>query len=218
MRLGRSKAPTSKPVPLPGTGESVILSTSAGGHIPARVREQGIDSLLVAITVPIRPLTPVQLADLVLEYNSSRGRMRLTGAFSMENPADPDLVRLRAPRSIEVLQERSYVRIEAARPVIVYSATAAGAQFQSFTVDLSGGGLLLAGPDTLSIGDEVRFRLTLTPGLIPVTGTARVARITPQGRAGLAFESISDLDRRRLVRFIFESQREERHRGVKREG
>lgn len=218
MRLGRSKAAESKPVALPGEGENVTLSTSAGGTIPARVLERHPDSLLVAITVPTRPLTPAQLGGLVLEYNSSRGRMRLQGTFAMEDPADPDLVRMTSPRSIEVLQERSYVRIESARPVIVYTQGGSGAQIQSFTIDVSGGGFLLACPDTLKVGEEVRFRLTLTPGVIPITGTARVARITARGQAGLAFETISDLDRRRLVRFIFESQRDERRRGVRRDG
>jgi c-di-GMP-binding flagellar brake protein YcgR len=87
-------------------------------------------------------------------------------------------------------------------------------QMQSFTVDVSGGGLLLAGPDTLAVGEELTFRLTLTPGVTPVSGTGRVVRVDGQGRRAVEFESISDLDRRRLVRFIFECQRDERRRGL----
>jgi c-di-GMP-binding flagellar brake protein YcgR len=112
-----------------------------------------------------------------------------------------------------VPQRRSYARVETGRSVIVYRGRDAE-QLQSSTVDLSGGGLLLDGADTLSIGEEVEFRLTLAPDAQPVTGTARVVRITPEGRRGLAFESISDLDRRRLVRFIFERERDERRRGI----
>jgi len=41
-----------------------------------------------------------------------------------------------------------------------------------------------------------------------------VVRIDPQGRRAVEFDSISDLDRRRLVRFIFECQRSERRRGL----
>jgi c-di-GMP-binding flagellar brake protein YcgR len=119
------------------------------------------------------------------------------------------LPRVEAP----IPQRRSYVRIEAGRPVIVYHGRH-GEQLQSLTVDLSGGGLLLDAADTLSIGEEVDFRLTLAPDTTPVKGTARVVRITPEGRCGLAFESITDLDRRRLVRFMFERERDERHRGI----
>ena len=107
------------------------------------------------------------------------------------------------------------MRIRSARPVLVYAARD-GMRVQSFTVDVSGGGLLLAGPDTLVIGDEVTFQLTLTPGVTPVSGQGRVVRIDPQGRRAVEFDSISDLDRRRLVRFIFECQRTERRRGLER--
>ena len=89
-----------------------------------------------------------------------------------------------------------------------------GVQVQSFTVDVSGGGLLLAGPDTLPVGERLEFRQTLTPGVTPVTGTGRVVRVDSHGRRAVEFESISELDRRRLVRFIFECQRAERRRGL----
>ncbi len=39
-------------------------------------------------------------------------------------------------------------------------------------------------------------------------------RTDGQGRLGVVFDEISDLDRRRLVRFIFECQRAERRRGL----
>jgi len=126
-------------------------------------------------------------------------------------------VRIDSPRSVEVLQEREYVRIKSARPVLVYSSHDSN-QVQSFTVDVSGGGLLLAGPDTLQPGEEVKFRLTLTPGVLPVTGSGTVVRTDGQGRKAVVFKSISDLDRRRLVRFIFECQRAERRRGLDTEG
>jgi hypothetical protein len=211
MKLGRGKKSPSPPAELPERGATVTLSMAAGTRLPGRIMESSPDVLLIVVTVPIRPLTDKQLGELVLEYNSKRGRMRLRGLFSMEE-GQSDVVRLQDPRSVEVVQQRDYVRIRSARPVLVYSGKAG--QVQSFTVDLSGGGFQLAGPDTLRLGEEVRFSLTLTPGVTPVTGTARVVRVTPEGRRAVAFESISDLDRRRLVRFIFECQRDERRRGL----
>jgi hypothetical protein len=216
MRLGRAKQVASKPMQLPERATNVTLRTADGGSIPARVIEQSPHSLLIAITVPTRPFTPQQLAGLVLEYHSDRGRMRLHGSFAVDDPTDPDLVRLLEPRSVEVLQERAYVRIRAARPVLVYTGSS-GAQISSFTVDISGGGFLLACSDSLPVGDEVRFRLSLEGDGLPVTGTARVVRIDAQGRRAVSFETISDLDRRRLVRFIFECQRSERRRGLREE-
>ena len=217
MRLARNRRkPASTPVELPEPGESVVL-VAGSARLPARVIERGPDLLAVAITVPSRPLENAQLAQLSLEYAGPRGRARLAGSIATQDPADPDVVRLAAPRSLEVLQQREYVRIRSARPLLVFSARDHG-QVQSFTVDVSGGGLLLAGPDTLAVGEELSFRLTLTPGVSPVTGAGRVVRVDKQGRRAVEFTEISDLDRRRLVRFIFECQRAELRRGLDGDG
>jgi hypothetical protein len=217
VRLARSKKPAPAPaIELPDVSESVVLAVG-GGKIPARVIERGPDLLVVAITVPTRPLSDAQLAELIVEYSSTRGRVRLGGSLTSQDAGEPDVVRLSSPRSVEVMQAREYVRIRSARPVLVYSAREHN-QVQSFTVDVSGGGLLLAGPDSLAIGDELTFRLTLTPGVTPITGSGRVVRIDAQARRAVEFEKISDLDRRRLVRFIFECQRAELRRGLDGDG
>ncbi len=213
MKLRRARAQDTKPLPLPAESETVILTTSAGGRIPARVVERGEHTLLIAIVVPIKPFTSSELDSLVVEYAGPRGRVRLQGTFLVENAAEPDLLRLQGPRSIEILQQREYVRIRSARPVVVY-AGGEDQDVQSYTIDLSGGGFLLAGPDTLKLGDELSFQLTLTPGVLPITGKGRVARIDSGGRRAICFEQISELDRRRLVRFIFECERAERRRGL----
>ncbi len=214
MKLSRHPAqPHSTPVGLPAAGESVVLSVGGEGHIPARVLAADGDEMQIAITVPTRPFSAEQLARVVVEYPSARGRARLQGSVAEQSAAEPDLVRLVAPRSVEVLQEREFVRIRSARPVLVYGARNSP-QVQSFTVDVSGGGLLLAGAGGLAVGDELSFRLTLTPGVTPVTGRGRVVRNDREGRSAVEFTSISDLDRRRLVRFIFECQRTELSRGL----
>ena len=213
MKILRSKQPAAEPVALPEVSESVHLGVRGAGWIPAKVLERGPDVLVLAVMVRMRKLTPEQLEKLIVEFSSARGRVRLRGTVASQDPASPEVITLTAPRSVEVLQEREFVRIRSARPVLVYAARE-GIQVQSFTVDVSGGGLLLAGPDTLAIGDELTFRLTLTPGVTPVSGKGRVVRIDPHGRRAVEFESISELDRRRLVRFIFECQRTERRRGL----
>lgn len=111
------------------------------------------------------------------------------------------------------VQRREYVRVMSARPVLVYRGRD-GRSVSSYTVDVSGGGMMLAGPDTLRPGEQISFRLTIVQGEQPIEGWAQVVRGDRGGRRCVAFTSIADLDRRRLVRFIFERQRIERQRGL----
>lgn len=212
-RPPRQHSDSSTPVVLPARGEAVTLRTSNGGHIPGRVLEQGPDRLQIAILVPTKPFSARDLDGLVVEFRSPQGRIRLSGACAVPDPSEPDLLSLESLRSIEVLQQREYVRINSARPVLVYRA-GERLQVSSYTVDLSGSGLLLAGPDTLGPGEEISFQLSLEPRGVPVAGTGRVVRVDDQGRRAVAFTDVSELDRRRLVRFIFACQREERRRGL----
>jgi c-di-GMP-binding flagellar brake protein YcgR len=111
------------------------------------------------------------------------------------------------------IQEREYVRVISARPVLVYRGPDQR-PISSYTVDVSGGGLLLAGPDTLEVGDRISLQLTIVQGDPPIVGAGEVVRRDARGRRPISFTSISDLDRRRLIRFIFECQRLERRRGL----
>lgn len=111
------------------------------------------------------------------------------------------------------IQEREYVRVISARPVLVYYGLDR-TPISSYTVDVSGGGFLLAGPDLLAVGDEIDFRLAIAPDDPPILGRGTVVRRDERGRRPVSFASISDLDRRRLIRFIFERQRIERRRGL----
>ncbi|HEY4996465.1 MAG TPA: PilZ domain-containing protein [Solirubrobacteraceae bacterium] len=213
MRLKRQKTEPTGPLVLPAAGDDVILSTTAGGRIPARVTacEQG--SFTVAIMVPCKPLSEGQLAALVLDYSDVRGRVRLRGAAVLANPGEHDLLRIENPRSIEILQQREFVRVQTARPVAVTSSQEP-LRIDTFTVDISGSGFLLAGPESLKVGHELGFRLSLGEDVLPVTGNGMVVRIDRRGRPAVAIEELSDLERRRLVRFIFDCQRLERRRGL----
>jgi hypothetical protein len=213
MKLGRKKDESAKAIPLPDRYDTVTLTTSRGERFPARVVDRAGDMIRVAILVPLKSLNPRELQDMVLEYPGARGRTRLRGAVSIGDPNEPDVLCVQGPHQVEVLQEREYVRIKSARPVLVY-AGGDRLQMRSYTVDLSGGGFLLAGPDTLKVGEEVKFQLTIEQGAAPLAGKGKVVRTDAKGRRAVAFDGISDFDRRRLVRFIFECQRAERRRGL----
>jgi hypothetical protein len=217
VRLKRQKTEGRGPLVLPAAGDDVILSNSGGGRIPARVTACGPSSLTVAIMVPSKPLSESQLAALVLDYSDARGRVRLRGAAVVVDPSEPDLLRLDDPQSIEILQQREFVRVQTARPVALSSPRDA-LHIDTYTVDLSGGGFMLAGPDSLKVGFDVSFRLSLGEDVLPITGKGMIVRIDRRGRPAVTIEDISDLDQRRLVRFIFDCQRVERRRGLETDG
>jgi PilZ domain len=213
VKFGRSEPQKPKSLAMPERTQTVTVVPARGKGLPARVLESGEDGLLVAIMVPIEPLDSGQLDGLVVEFVAAQGRVRLTGTTTIENPAEPDVLRLTEPRPLEVLQEREYVRIQSSRPVLIYGGPDK-MPIQSYTVDISGGGFLVAGPDLLKLGEEIQFKLTLTQGTLEISGTGTVRRVDAQGRRGIEFASISEADRRSLIHFIFECQRAERQRGL----
>jgi two-component system, chemotaxis family, chemotaxis protein CheY len=99
------------------------------------------------------------------------------------------------PEALDDLRE--FTRVRVALPVVV-ETTDGGTRFETVTVDLSGGGMLLAGgPLTLDV--TVRVRLELQSDDAPVEAVARVVRFTDGGQPALAFEHIPLGDHERLT-------------------
>jgi hypothetical protein len=213
MKLGRS-AKTSRDrgeLELPERSDPVTIVRPSGERVQARVAERDDSGLLVALMFRAEvPFDPSSLAGLVLEFTSHRGRIRLQGAATLE---DSELLRFRELHSVELIQQREYVRIQSTRPVLVLTGGHAGT-VQTYSVDISGGGMLLAGPSTLKVGEQIEFRLTTAKGSSPITGVGTVVRTDLQGRRAICFDQITEGEHRRLVRFIFDCQRAERRRGL----
>lgn len=188
---------------------TVTLVPGTGEPIAGRVLRREADALLLAIEASAAQLDATQLERIVLEFATAKGRVRFAGAATIPDPAHPNVLRIDGMRSLGVIQKREYLRVELRRPVLVYRDPG-GAPAQGYTVDLSAGGFLLAGIDTLEVGDMADFLLALTPELA-IRATGKVIRLDPQGRRAVGFDSISAFDRRRLVHFVFERQRSERH-------
>lgn len=104
---------------------------------------------------------------------------------------------------------RQNVRVHADRPLVAYIG-ANRSPAQTHTIDISAGGLLMAGLADLKQGEPFDFELALVPGTPPITGTGTVVRTDPQGRCAIAFKKISRGDERRLDQFVFQHLRTER--------
>lgn len=169
------------------------------------VWQSGIE-LTLAVLAPATEISFPAVEELVLECSSSRGMTRLAGEAL---PGEDGRLKFRVHDLIEVEQRRRFVRVRASRPVRVARA-ADGAVSHTFALDLSGGGLLLAGPDRLQPGEHVSFRLRLEAGTEPIEGYARVVRMVGTGHPAVTFDSIKPADRERLIHFIFDCERRAR--------
>ena len=202
----------SEQVELPEPPQEVSLAMPDGERLPARVARREGDELLVLMMVPAKePLSDAQLRDVVVELASSKGLVRLAGDAVVE---EQDLLRFRDLHSAEILQRREYVRVKTARPVLV-SLNGSLAPVESSSVDLSGGGMLIGSSDNLRVGARIHFRLSTDEDSPPITGGGTVVRNDANGKYAIAFDSISEGNRRRLIRFLFDCQREERRKGLR---
>jgi c-di-GMP-binding flagellar brake protein YcgR len=106
----------------------------------------------------------------------------------------------------EQAQRREYVRVPASCPVELQTADRS-VTVETYSIDVSGGGMLLAGPDTLSAGARIAFWLSTGDDRPPISGRGTVVRVGRHGERAVEIDEISDGNRRRLVRFVFDCQR-----------
>ncbi len=93
-------------------------------------------------------------------------------------------------------ERRALSRAPVVRPVVVRRP--AGEQ-RTFALDVSTGGLLVAGPSDLTVGELVELQLDLDG---PVRARAQVVREAPNGMKGLRFDGLAEADRDRVARFV----------------
>jgi hypothetical protein len=190
---------------LPGEGQGK-LTTADGEELPVRAFKRGEDVVLVALVESDVHDEDDRVPSSELQYTSIRGVVRLYGEAVFE---DRSLIRFEANGPADVSQRRSFVRVTAPQPVTL---EAEDVRRLAYTVDLSGGGMLLVGADELQPDQHIPFAMSLGDRQVPVQGTARVVRIREDGKRALVFEEIGDEDRQRLIRFVFECMRTARAR------
>lgn len=201
---------------LPGRQQALTLVMPDGERLPARVAKRDRDQLLVLVMVRFEPLSDQQLQQITLEHSDRKGVVQLGGTVTLE---ERELLRFENLQAIDVTQRREYVRVRASRPVHVMlegSSTPTDAR----SIDLSGGGMLLSGLHHVRVGERIGFRLLTEregDSGSQITGTGTVLRSYPSGQAAIVFDAISEGDRRRLIKFLFACQREERRKGLKTE-
>jgi hypothetical protein len=183
-------------------GESVTLKVGDEEHA-ARV-----DVIVAEGHVVLRlvrtPDKPLELgADAVVYAVDATGLHRLSGRLD-PSLIEPDVVALRW-EAAETIQRRQFVRVEATCDVEVLRS--GKETISTSTVNVSGSGFLLAGPDNLDEGAEVQLAVKLDDKQPPLRVTAEVVRVTGNGNLGVHILEIDEGDRERLVDFCIDRQR-----------
>ena len=130
------------------------------------------------------------------------GIQRICGTLSRDE-RDPELLVL-LTSSVDDIQRRQFVRVEVSRAVEVRRR--GKSPVTTATVNVSGSGFLLAGPDDLKEGDQLEMSVRLSDSHEPLAARGEVVRITGEGHFGVRLLEIDERDRERLIQFCFERQ------------
>lgn len=211
-RRGDRKPESSPPGVAAAEGSSAKLK-APDGDWPVQISSRDGDVLMLVLLaksdgVDLGSDSTPSNEPLMLECTSDHGIVRFPGDAKLE---EPDLIRFRVRDVPEIEQRREYVRVRAPRQVVL-AVSGSSTIDSAYSLDLSGGGMLLSGPDNLQVDDQIRFRLHLDSTSPPIRGRGRVVRITGENQRAVVFEDISRQDRERLIHFIFDRQREARAR------
>jgi len=169
-------------------------------------------------------LTPNHRSTSYIEFVGGDGLWRYVGHFTPVDRAaytDPQhvrqVVRFTFDGKPQLMQRREFIRAAHVCPVALFDLGDPDAVAETgLTVNVSGGGLLVRGFRSLAVGDELRADLKLEPGGPRLVAMCRVVHATPDGRHGVQFTSIGDVDRDRLVEFAYVLERARREMAISR--
>ena len=150
---------------------------------------------------PLQDIGPIQG---IIEAAGPRGLTRLVGTLT-QHGREVDAARLEFDQGPEVIQRRQFVRIETTTAVELTREN--GDKVKTFTLNLSGAGLLLGGPADLQMDELVKVDIEVGEEEPSIHARGRVVRETKEGNKGVRIEMIEEGDRERLIHFVFERQR-----------
>lgn len=186
-------------------GQHVQLLMGDLQAVDARIEELSESHAVIGLFKEPEPsLEQIGEIEGVIEAPGPRGLARLVGTMKQKDK-QPDVVVLKFDQGPEVIQRRQFVRIEATTNVTVTRED--GTKHQTYTLNLSGAGLLLGGPQEVAVDEPIKVDIEVGEGEVPIHARGRVVRETPEGHKGIRIEMIEEGDRERLIHFVFEKQR-----------
>ena len=185
-------------------GQAARISLPGHGEWSARVAASLPDRLAVATTTVL----PRDASGAGGEVSVSTAIGVLRATCIVLGTDRTGLVELSIAGEHHVDQRRAHVRVAARVPGMVATPGHTLKPLHTYTLDVSGGGVLVAGAGPVEIGAPVAVTVKL-PDRDPLRSRGRVTRRTDEGHVALAFDGMDADEREQLVRWIFERQRHE---------
>ena len=162
--------------------------------------------LLTLFTRDRDPLERLANEAVEVQFVNRRGVCRVEGVAHRSSRGASALA-FKSSGEVRVIQRREFVRVDAVVPVEYSPHGKGGWRVKTHTMNVSGGGFLLASPEGLKLGVTRDFVIDLGEGEGfeggPVEVVGRAVRQTDGGALGIVFDGISEEDRKRIIRFVF---------------
>ncbi|MGC8971019.1 MAG: flagellar brake protein [bacterium] len=203
-----------------------VIEGEYQGNYNSRIEEINDDKLILALpfigTVPV----PIRAGDRVVIYSATKDAVYGVVGEVIKRQLEPlPLLYVVITGGIERVQRRNYVRI----PIllnVMYRIKGKEKIYNTYTKDVSGGGIKIILPEPLKIQDVLQGRLELLPPEFQIDFEGEVVWIDKEEKvnnnkleeilyAGVEFTLIDEKERERLIRFLFCYQRDLIKKGLK---
>lgn len=192
--------------------------------LPCHTRVEDIAGGCIVIAWPLDrgSQIPVQLEQqLMLSFVREEAAYVFAAVVQEKGQAPVPYLKIRPLGHPRKIQRREFFRVKVAIDVEIAGVISHPAQgemvlyFKSHTYDLSGGGMAIRLEKNIPVGSMLEVKLFLFDGLAPLKIIARVVNSVPVqsvggrtlSRIGMSFPGITETERRRIMRYLFQMQR-----------
>jgi PilZ domain-containing protein len=188
-------------------GEQVMVHLPHIGGLPATVEGSTAETITVVLAVPDDRVRRLAGQEVAIERTTARGVSRYPGHLTVAGARD-ELLTVTVSGEVERVQRRNWARVGAALAVRVKPLDVGIDPFETVSVNVSVGGVLVKDRWHVPLGTDVRVELEVAPGE-PVRCLGRVVRDAGEDLKGIRIDDMGREDEERLMRFVRERERAE---------
>jgi PilZ domain-containing protein len=188
-------------VPTLPLGQHVVVRLPDAGALPATVVAADGELLTLILPVADERLNELGGTEITVEWTYGLGYRRCAGTVR-PGSGRRELLNVALSGDVVCVQRRRWARTDAVLPVRVSLVDQPGAGWDTTTVNVSGGGLLLDDPWRLRVGVDLWLELELDPAEPGIRALAQVVRRAEVRRTGVRFVDVLPEDEERIVRYV----------------